>query len=174
MYSAVLHCPVNAVLLLLQIGMFQKRLLDAFHPDALYLLQSTLNQHCLSNHLPPPPPPPLTTPTPVTCSSCLGLCFITHAPCLTPLCPVTLMLIAVLLQIGLSQKRLLDAFHPDALYLFQMTTDLQYVCTKLADPNVREPRMVRHKAGCFGCVCVGGGGSTCNAVVREGGEVGAT
>jgi hypothetical protein len=69
------------------------------------------------------------------------------------------MLIAVLLQIGLSQKRLLDAFHPDALYLFQMTTDLQYVCTKLADPNVREPRMVRHKAGGFGCVCVWGGGS---------------
>jgi len=46
-------------------------------------------------------------------------------------------------QIGLSQAKLMSAFHPDALYLLQMTSDLQYVTTKLADPNTREPRMVR-------------------------------
>jgi hypothetical protein len=53
-----------------------------------------------------------------------------------------LLLLLPLLQIGLSQQRLMAVFHLDALYLLQMTSDLQYVCSKLADPNTREPRMV--------------------------------
>jgi DNA ligase-4 len=65
------------------------------------------------------------------------------------MCLWTLLLL-LLLQIGLSQQKLMDVFHPDALYLLQMTSDLQYVCSKLADPNMREPRMVSQATYCRG------------------------
>lgn len=45
------------------------------------------------------------------------------------------------IKVGLSQAKLMSMFHPDGLYLLQMTSDLQYVTTKLADPGTRESRM---------------------------------
>jgi hypothetical protein len=46
-------------------------------------------------------------------------------------------------QIGLSQQKLMAAFHPDALYVLQMTSDLAYVATQLADPAAHIPHVVR-------------------------------
>lgn len=45
-------------------------------------------------------------------------------------------------QVGLSQHRLMAAFHRDALYLLQMTSDLQYVCSQLADPDAHVAHLV--------------------------------
>ncbi|KAF8065480.1 LIG4 [Scenedesmus sp. PABB004] len=45
-----------------------------------------------------------------------------------------------LLRIGMSSDRLLGLFHPDALDLYSMTTNLRGVCETLADPNTRVAR----------------------------------
>jgi DNA ligase-4 len=38
---------------------------------------------------------------------------------------------------GLSEKAILNYFHPDALELFNITSNLRRVCEELKDPNVR-------------------------------------
>ena len=42
----------------------------------------------------------------------------------------------------MSPQRLMMLFHPDALYLLQMTSDLQFVCGQLADPDAHVAHVV--------------------------------
>ncbi len=46
------------------------------------------------------------------------------------------------LRISAREKTVLRLFHPDAIELFNVSSDLKRVCWTLADPNYRLPRQV--------------------------------